>query len=100
MWVNNPFLINLSLLLIHFVTPDHVTCNNLFLAAILDYTHSFRNLSTKFKKMKKFKFPFDTRSSDQVSTEYKDHVEKFSNSDDFWEINEEEEPPTVQGKVD
>ena len=32
------------------MTPDHVTCDNLFLAVILDYTHGFRNLSTKFKK--------------------------------------------------
>ena len=31
--------------------------------------------------MKKFKFPFDTRSSNQISKEYKDHVEKFLNSD-------------------
>ena len=31
--------------------------------------------------MKKFKFPFDTRSSDQISKEYKVHVEKFLNSD-------------------
>ena len=31
--------------------------------------------------MKKFKFSFDTRSSDQVSSEYKDHVDKFLNTD-------------------
>ena len=30
---------------------------------------------------KKFKFPYDTRTSDQVSSEYKDVVRKFSNSD-------------------
>ena len=29
----------------------------------------------------KFKFPYDTRSSDQVNGEYKDIVHKFSNSD-------------------
>ena len=31
--------------------------------------------------MKKFKLPLDTRSSDQVSREYKDHVERFSKTD-------------------
>ena len=29
---------------------------------------------------KKFKFPYDTRTSDQVNSEYKDVVRKFSNS--------------------
>ena len=31
--------------------------------------------------MKKFKNPYDTRSSEQVSGEYKDHVVKFGNKD-------------------
>ena len=30
---------------------------------------------------KEFKFPYDTRTSDQVNSEYKDVVCKFSNSD-------------------
>ena len=31
--------------------------------------------------MSKFKFPYDTRSSEQVSQEYKDSIGKFSNQD-------------------
>ena len=31
--------------------------------------------------MKKFKFPYNTRSSEQMSREYKDHVVQFSNKD-------------------
>ena len=61
-WIRNVcgliihFSIDLSLLLIHFVTPNHMTCDNLFLAAILDYLDGFRKLSSKFQNQRNLSF--------------------------------------------